>query len=354
MTTTETHPVDDRNIAEIAPDGDAAQVITRRVDRLNTASLRKVIEPDTDVAGALGPGQVFATELSVTADLDLGLTDQQKVRLSREEMASVVVAGIRFEAILMSGFAEQIAHTDNIVDPRIVYMLHEIGEETRHSRLFLRLVEQLEPTAKSPADTGIANFIFRHVTRFVIHRPAALCVLVLAGEEIPDLIQKKLVEHPDTDPFLKSVNRYHRQEEARHLAYARMVLPELWEEASWVDRWTVKYLLPNCDPDDVRLVGPPRGVRDGRAARPGHLAGGGQEPAPDGYASPGHPTGAGGLGGPGSDLGRACFSLVAEAVRRRPFRPTGGELIRAPAPVGRNHQLGMTGGHLIESWGKRK
>lgn len=240
MTTTETRPV----IAEIAPDADTAHAIARRVDRLNTASLRKVIEPDTDVAGALGPGQVFATELSVTADLDLELTDEEKVRLSREEMASVVVAGIRFEAILMSGFAEQIAHSDNIVDPRIVYMLHEIGEETRHSRLFLRLVDQLEPTAKSPADDGVANFIFRHVTRFVIHRPAALCVLVLAGEEIPDLIQKKLVEHPDTDPFLKSVNRYHRQEEARHLAYARMVLPELWEEASWVDRWTVKYLLP--------------------------------------------------------------------------------------------------------------
>lgn len=244
MTTTESRPVDDQAVVEIASDGDAAHAITRRVDRLNTASLRKVIEPDTDVVGAVGPGQVFATELSVTADLDLDLTDEQKVRLSREEVASVVVAGIRFEAILMSGFSEQIAHSDNIDDPRIVYMLHEIGEETRHSRLFLRLVEQLEPTAKSPADDGMANFIFRHVTRFVIHRPAALCVLVLAGEEIPDLIQKKLVEHPDTDPFLKSVNRYHRQEEARHLAYARMVLPELWAEASWLDRWTVKYLLP--------------------------------------------------------------------------------------------------------------
>ncbi|HVB92698.1 MAG TPA: diiron oxygenase [Acidimicrobiales bacterium] len=244
MTTTETRAAGDGTIAEITEDGDPADLIGRRVDRLNTASLRKVIEPDTDVAGALGPGQVFSSQLSVAADLDLGLTDEQKVKLSREEMASVVVAGIRFEAILMSGFAEQVAHADNIVDPRIVYMLHEIGEETRHSRLFLRLVEQLAPTAKSPADDGIANFLFRHVTRFVIHRPTALCVLVLAGEEIPDLIQKKLVEHPDTDPFLKSVNRYHRQEEARHLAYARMVLPELWEEASWVDRFTVRHLLP--------------------------------------------------------------------------------------------------------------
>ena len=248
MTTTDMRPIneDARTDADhdTVLDGDLGVATTRRVGRLNTASLRKVIEPDTDVVGTLGPGQVFATELSVTADLDLELTDEQKVRLSREEIASVTVAGIRFEAILMSGFAEQVAHSSAIGDPRIVYMLHEIGEETRHSRLFLRLVEQLAPTAKSPADHGVANFLFRHVTRALIHRPATLCALVLAGEEIPDLLQKKLVEHPDTDPFLKSVNRYHRQEEARHLAYARMVLPELWEEASWVDRVTVRHLLP--------------------------------------------------------------------------------------------------------------
>jgi hypothetical protein len=244
MTSTETRAVDDRAVAELAADEDPQHLITRRVDRLNTASLRKVIEPDTDVAGALGPGQVFATELSVTADLELELTDEQKVTLSREELASVVVAGIRFEAILMSGFAAQVAHAGNVADPRIVYMLHEIGEETRHSRLFLRLVDQLAPTAQSPADRGFANFMYRLVTRMIIHRPLPLCVLVLAGEEIPDLIQKKLVEHPDTDPFLRSVNRYHRQEEARHLAYARMVLPELWEEASWADRFTVKHVLP--------------------------------------------------------------------------------------------------------------
>ncbi|HWE69889.1 MAG TPA: diiron oxygenase [Acidimicrobiales bacterium] len=244
MTSTETRPTDDRPLADPDGEADPEQMVTRRVDRLNTASLRKVIEPDTEVAGALGPGRMFATELSVTADLDLKLTEEQQVTLSREELASVVVAGIRFEAILMSGFAAQVAHTGNIADTRVVYMLHEIGEETRHSRLFLRLVDQLAPTAKSPADRGIANFLFRHVTRILIHRPLPLCVLVLAGEEIPDLIQKKLVEHPDTDPFLKSVNRYHRQEEARHLAYARMVLPELWAEASWVDRFAVTHVLP--------------------------------------------------------------------------------------------------------------
>ena len=50
--------------------------------------------------------------------------------------------------------------------------------------------------------------------------PAFFCVLVLTGEEVPDLFQKLAGEHPDTDPFIRDVNRYHRAEEARHLAFA--------------------------------------------------------------------------------------------------------------------------------------
>ena len=66
----------------------------------------------------------------------------------------------------------------------------------------------------------------------------------LSGEEIPDLLQKLASEHPDTDPFLASVNRYHRQEEARHLAFARMVLPEVWQRASLADRIMVHHVAP--------------------------------------------------------------------------------------------------------------
>jgi hypothetical protein len=137
-----------------------------------------------------------------------------------------------------------IVHTPDLVDPRVVYMLHEIGEETRHSRLFIRLIGQIGPQAANAFDGRIARFVFRTVTRRLARWPAPLMVLVLAGEEIPDLLQKKLADHPDTDPFVRAVNKYHRMEEARHLAFARTVLPELWETASWSDRWTVRHALP--------------------------------------------------------------------------------------------------------------
>ena len=50
----------------------------------------------------------------------------------------------------MAGFGLMLAYQPDLVDPRVTYVLHEIGEETRHSRLFLRVVEQLAPSARNP------------------------------------------------------------------------------------------------------------------------------------------------------------------------------------------------------------
>jgi hypothetical protein len=217
-----------------------------RIERLNTASARKVINPDTDVPGHIGPGQLLPDELLSTAGLrDLELTAEQKVRLSREEVASITDAGIRFEAVLTAGFALQIATTPgSVADPRVEYLLHEIGEESRHSRLFARLHEQCEPTAPNPLGGKLLGWVMRRGVLRIISLPSLLYTLVLAGEEIPDLFQKKAAEHPETDPFIRDVNKYHRLEEARHLSFARAVLPEIWAEASIVEKVAVRRVAP--------------------------------------------------------------------------------------------------------------
>ncbi|CAN5565032.1 diiron oxygenase [soil metagenome] len=222
----------------------APTTIDDRIDRLSTASVRRMIEPDTDVAGQLGDGAVLPDELLSVAGLDLDLEAGQRARLSREEVASIVAAGIRFEAVLIAGFALDLATAPDLTDPRVTYAFHELGEETRHSRLFVRLLTQLQPTATNPLDRPILRRIERLVLPRLIARPALLDVLVLAGEEIPDRFQKLAAEHPDTDPFLRDVNRYHRQEEARHLAFARMVLPERWSAAGPVERFLVRRVAP--------------------------------------------------------------------------------------------------------------
>ena len=75
MTITQPRITDDDGI-------DARTATARRVDKLNTASLRRVIEPDTEVAGSLGDGAVFARQLSTVAGLDLDLTDEQMITLT--------------------------------------------------------------------------------------------------------------------------------------------------------------------------------------------------------------------------------------------------------------------------------
>lgn len=221
----------------------APRPVEEKIDRLSTASLRRVIEPDEAVTGTIGDGQVLPTELMSIAGLDLGLTDEQRAALSREEVASIAGTGVRFESILMGGFAIEILGRD-FSDPRLTYVLHEIGEETRHSRLFIRMINQLSPKAHNPFDARLPRVLSQLAVPLLASMPAMFCVAVLTGEEIPDLLQKLASEHPDTDPFIRDVNKYHRQEEARHLAFARLLLPELWKKASVVDKFMVRHVAP--------------------------------------------------------------------------------------------------------------
>jgi hypothetical protein len=224
----------------------APTAVADRVQRLNRASSARIVEPDEDLPGRLGDGQVLPTDLLLpTAGLDDGvLDDEQLVTFSRQALASITRSGLMFEAILMAGFGLQIADADDYTDPRITYLLHELGEETRHSRLFARLLDQLGPVAPNPLDNRVVDMVSKVVIDRVIHSPALLYTMVLAGEEIPDLMQKRAADHPGTDPFVREVNRYHRQEEARHLAFARLMLPEVWERAGLADKTLVRFVAP--------------------------------------------------------------------------------------------------------------
>ena len=106
----------------------------------------------------------------------------------------------------------------------------------------MRLLEQVKPTAKNPIDGPVARFAQHVLMPFLTGMPSLFCLLVLSGEEVPDLLQKLASEHPDTDPMIKAVSKYHRQEEARHLAFARMIFPEQWAAAGRFERFLVRHL----------------------------------------------------------------------------------------------------------------
>ncbi len=223
----------------------ATKTVNDRIERLSTASLNRILEPDLEVPGAVGDGQVLPDELLSIADLPdvLGrLTPDQKRTLSREEFGSIVDTGVRFESVLTAGFSMEILNHRDLTDPRVTYILHELGEETRHSRLFVRLLSQVGPKAHNPLDHPVLRVAQNFVVPFLTSRPALFCLLVLSGEEVPDLMQKLASEHPDSDPMIRRVSKYHRQEEARHLAFARMIFPEQWARAGLVERFLVRHL----------------------------------------------------------------------------------------------------------------
>ncbi|HVJ95749.1 MAG TPA: diiron oxygenase [Acidimicrobiia bacterium] len=225
--------------------GGAVAAVETRLERLNAVSARQLREPEAEFPwDEVGKGQVLPDELLSINGLDLELTADQRATLAREEVASLLAAGIHFEAVLDAAFSLRLAYSRELDDPRHVYMLHEVGEETRHQRAFLRLREQLAPRAKNPFDHGAIAFVMRRAINIVLRSRALFCTLLLAGEEIPDFMQKLATEHPDTDPVLKAVNRYHRAEEARHLAFARMIMPEEWAKANALDRFRVRFSAP--------------------------------------------------------------------------------------------------------------
>jgi hypothetical protein len=172
------------------------------------------------------------------------LTPEQKATLSREETAAMLSMGVAFESILNAGFSWQVATSSDLTDPRVTYMLHEVGEETRHSRAFVRVVQELRPQAKNPLDKKVFQAFQRRFLPILIKSPALLAVMILAGEEIPDLLQKLASEHPDTDQTLAAVNKYHRMEEARHLAFARLTIGELYPKAGLREKWMIRRIAP--------------------------------------------------------------------------------------------------------------
>ena len=231
--------------ATLTPRTELDQAVAQRVERLNTASVRRVIEPEERFTWSdLGTGQIIPDALLSIDPDEHGLTPEQRATLAREEVASLLESGVRFETVLISAFALELAESRNLVDARSTYSLHEMGEETRHSRAFLRLVEQLDPQAPRLLMRGVPLFVRNQIQRMLLRHLPLLYVFVLAGEEIPDLMQKLASEHPETDRLLADVNRYHRQEEARHLAFARMRLPELAAEASRGERWRMRHTVP--------------------------------------------------------------------------------------------------------------
>jgi hypothetical protein len=144
------------------------------------------------------------------------LTEEQRIELSKHEVASIASVGVWFELILMQML---VRHAYNR-DPRtahVQYALTEIADECRHSVMFGRMIEKMGCPAYGPGRlaTALGRF-FKTTSMGPLIFAAALYV-----EEILDARQREAIRDESLQPLSREVSRIHVVEEARHIRYAR-------------------------------------------------------------------------------------------------------------------------------------
>ncbi|WP_019632993.1 AurF N-oxygenase family protein [Actinomadura atramentaria] len=144
------------------------------------------------------------------------LTHAQRVTLSRHELASITAAGIWLEMCLMQLFLRFLYDLD-VRTANAQFALTEVGDETRHSVMFGKLLEKLEtPDYGVPAPVRNIGRLFK-----ALGSGPSMWAVFLVGEEIFDRMQRATMDDPRVQPLVREISRVHVVEESRHVRYAR-------------------------------------------------------------------------------------------------------------------------------------
>jgi hypothetical protein len=189
--------------------------------RLLKISAGNSYDPDVDIdwRAPLDPERMFAPERRLSlygTPLWDGLTPQQRIELSKHEVASIASIGIWFEMLLMRLLLRHVSDQD----PRtghVQYALTEVGDECRHSIMFARMIEAFGAPAYRPAPVERALGKYLGATAGGVQTFAA----ALIAEEILDALQREAMADDSLQPLVRMVSRIHVVEEARHIRFAR-------------------------------------------------------------------------------------------------------------------------------------
>lgn len=193
----------------------------RTATRLLKASVQHSYDPavDIDWDAPLVDGRYFMPPERLSlygTTLWDSMSEEQRIELSRHEVASVASVGLWFELILMQFMVREIYDQDPLTR-HVQYGLTEIGDETRHSIMFARMIEKLGCPAYGPG--RLRHFRGRlFKTAF---GGASFWGAILVAEETLDTLQRETMQDERVQPLVRMVNRIHVVEEARHVRYAR-------------------------------------------------------------------------------------------------------------------------------------
>jgi len=165
------------------------------------------------------------------------LTEEQRIALSREELANVLSVGIWFENILNRALLLQLLREEP-TSPFAHYALTEMGDECRHMTMFGKVIERVG--ARSYRMGPVDRFLAAMLPHFL--RGSLLWVGALIGEEIFDAQQRRNMADPELQPIVAQLMRIHVTEEARHIKFAREGVVHRMQHGSRLERFLVANL----------------------------------------------------------------------------------------------------------------
>ncbi|HVS67586.1 MAG TPA: diiron oxygenase [Mycobacteriales bacterium] len=189
--------------------------------RLLRSAAKLSFDPTTEVDwGVEQPADVLYCPASTSSlygtELWEQMTVEQRVTLTKHEVASVASVGIWFEEILMQMLLRY-SYDRDLTRKDIQWTLTEIADECRHSIMFATMVSEF----------GVPNYGVSRVAHELgrIFKAISNNVLTFAGtmyvEEILDAFQRDIMDDESLQPLIRQVSRIHVIEEARHISYAR-------------------------------------------------------------------------------------------------------------------------------------
>jgi P-aminobenzoate N-oxygenase AurF len=196
----------------------------RIADRLLRSTAAKNFDPDIDIdwSAPLADGLRYALPHRCSlygTDLFNGLSPSQQLELGKHEVVSVASTGIFLESVLMRMLAG-LAYWGDPVSRHAQYALAELGEETRHTIMFARMIERLGTPCYLPP-----KIILRLGGMLSgIARGPSMWGAILIGEEIIDRLQREIVADESVQPLVRMISHIHIVEEARHVGFARAEL----------------------------------------------------------------------------------------------------------------------------------
>jgi P-aminobenzoate N-oxygenase AurF len=158
------------------------------------------------------------------------MNDERRWQLAMLEAVNFFSLNINGERDLMRGLEARVA--GDLPEHVSRYLPHFLHEEAAHTEVFKRfcltyggcILRDRQVRFPQQFLAGEENFVF--------------FARALIFEEIADFYNRKLAADDNLWLLAQDINRYHAEDEARHIAFGRLYVSTMWEELG--KHWTVE------------------------------------------------------------------------------------------------------------------